>query len=112
MIATATSVLSAVAITLISGPAQIAYGQDDDVMEEVVVTGSRIRRNLDSVMFTDLQVRYNPSFADDAVTITLGLNNLFDEDPSLCDACGVIGLSNVVHDLPGTVGYVRFSYSP
>ena len=68
--------------------------------------------NLDSVMFTDLQVRYNPSFADDAVTITLGLNNLFDEDPSVCDACGVIGLSNVVHDLPGTVGYVRFSYSP
>jgi iron complex outermembrane receptor protein len=45
MLATATSVLSAVAITLISGPAQIAYGQDDDVMEEVVVTGSRIRRN-------------------------------------------------------------------
>ncbi len=68
--------------------------------------------NLDSVMFTDLRVSYNPSFADESMTITLGLNNIFDEDPSVCDACGVIGLSNVVHDLPGTVGYVRFSYSP
>jgi len=68
--------------------------------------------NLDSVMFTDLQLSYNPSFADESMTITFGLNNIFDEDPSVCDACGVIGLSNVVHDLPGTVGYVRFSYSP
>jgi iron complex outermembrane receptor protein len=68
--------------------------------------------NLDSVMFTDLRVSYNPSIANEAMTITLGINNVFDEDPSLCDACGVIGLSNVVHDLPGTVGYVRFTYRP
>jgi iron complex outermembrane receptor protein len=65
---------------------------------------------LDSALFTDLQVRYNPSFADEAVTIALGFNNLFDEDPSTCDACGVIGMSNVVHDLPGTVGYLRVTY--
>jgi iron complex outermembrane receptor protein len=66
--------------------------------------------NLDSVMFTDLQVSYNPSIVNDSIFITIGFNNLFDEDPSLCDACGVIGLSNVVHDLPGRVGYIRFSY--
>ena len=65
---------------------------------------------LDSALFTDLQVRYNPSFADEAVTIAIGFNNLFDEDPSTCDSCGVIGMSNVVHDLPGTVGYVRVTY--
>ena len=66
--------------------------------------------SLDSVMFTDLQVSYNPSIVNDSIFITIGFNNLFDEDPSLCDACGVIGLSNVVHDLPGRVGYIRFSY--
>ncbi len=65
---------------------------------------------LDSALFTDLQVRYNPSFADEPVTIAIGFNNLFDEDPSTCDACGVIGMSNVVHDLPVTVGYLRVTY--
>ncbi len=61
-------------------------------------------------MFTDLQVRYNPAFADDAMTIAIGLNNVFDEDPPVCFPCDVIGMSNVVHDLPGTVGYIRVTY--
>jgi iron complex outermembrane receptor protein len=66
--------------------------------------------NLDSVVFTDLQVSYNPSFVNESMVFTVGIGNLFDEDPSVCDACGVVGLSNVVHDLPGRVGYIRFSY--
>lgn len=66
--------------------------------------------NLDSATFTDLQVRYNPPILNDSIRLTLGFNNLLDEDPSVCDACGVIGLSNVVHDLPGRVTYLRFSY--
>ncbi|MDK1024806.1 MAG: TonB-dependent receptor [Gammaproteobacteria bacterium] len=66
--------------------------------------------NLDSVMFTDLQVRYNPRTANDGFTLTVGFNNVFDEDPPVCFPCGVIGLSTVSHDLPGRVGYLRFSY--
>ncbi|MFQ6005230.1 MAG: TonB-dependent receptor plug domain-containing protein [Woeseia sp.] len=65
---------------------------------------------LDSALFTDLQVRYNPAFLDDALTVAVGFNNLFDEDPPVCFPCGVIGLSTVSHDLPGTIGYVRVSY--
>jgi len=65
---------------------------------------------LDSAMFTDLRLSWNPNFADDALTFTLGLNNLLDEDPPLCDACGVIGMSPVSHDLPGRVGYLRVTY--
>jgi iron complex outermembrane receptor protein len=65
---------------------------------------------LDSVAFTDLRLSYNPGWSDDALTISVGLNNIFDEDPPVCDACGVIGMSPVSHDLPGTVGYVQVSY--
>ncbi len=86
--------------------ANLAFRWTDDMI--LPSTGSK----LDSVVFTDLQVRYNPAIAEDAFTIAVGFNNLFDEDPSTCDACGVIGLSNVVHDLPGTVGYVRVTYQP
>jgi iron complex outermembrane receptor protein len=65
---------------------------------------------LDSAMFTDLRLSWNPAMMNDALTISVGLNNLLDEDPPVCDACGVIGMSPVSHDLPGTVGYVRVTY--
>ena len=66
--------------------------------------------NLDSTMYTDLRASWNPDFMDDSVTITLGFNNVFDEDPPVCFPCGVIGLSTVSHDLPGRVGYLRFTW--
>ena len=47
---------------------------------------------------------------NDSWTATLGFNNVFDEDPPLCFPCGVIGMSTVVHDLPGRVAYVRIAY--
>ena len=65
---------------------------------------------IDSVMFTDLRASYNPPVFDDALTVSIGFNNLLDEDPSFCSACGVIGLSTVSHDLPGRVGYLRVTY--
>lgn len=65
---------------------------------------------LDSALFTDIRASYNPAFWDEALTITAGFNNVFDEDPSFCIACGVIGMSTVSHDLPGTVGYLRVTY--
>jgi iron complex outermembrane receptor protein len=55
-------------------------------------------------------VSYNPSFFGDGVSVTLGFNNVLDEDPPVCFPCGVIGMSTVVHDLPGRVGYLRVSY--
>ena len=83
--------------------ANLAFRWMDDMILEY---GSK----LDSAMFTDLQVRYNPEFMDDALTVAIGFNNLFDEDPPVCNPCGVIGLSTVSHDLPGTVGYIRVTY--
>jgi len=65
---------------------------------------------LDSVFFTDIRASYNPSWADDSMMITIGFNNVLDEDPPVCDACGIIGMSPVSHDLPGRVGYIRLSY--
>jgi iron complex outermembrane receptor protein len=65
---------------------------------------------VDSVMFTDIQVSYNRQFADQALSLTAGINNVLDEDPPVCFPCGVIGMSTVSHDLPGRVGYLRLSY--
>lgn len=65
---------------------------------------------LASKVFTDLQVRFNPSFSNDRMNFIIGANNIFDVDPAVCDSCGVINMSPVVHDLPGTVGYIRMVY--
>ena len=67
---------------------------------------------LDSVAFTDLRLSWNPEFADESMTFTVGFNNVLDEDPPVCQNCGVIGFNPVVHDIPGRVGYVRVSYQP
>ena len=65
---------------------------------------------VDSALFTDLRLSYTPESLGDNWTVSLGFNNLLDEDPPLCFPCGVIGMSLVVHDLPGRVGYLRISY--
>ncbi len=61
---------------------------------------------LDSILYADLLVRYLLPYGDDSTSVSFGINNLFDEDPSVCDACGVVSMSPF-HDLPGMVGYVR-----
>ena len=66
--------------------------------------------SVDSALFTDLRVAYRPDILNDGLTIALGFNNVLDEDPPICFPCGVIGMSQVVHDLPGRVGYLRVSY--
>lgn len=85
----------------------MAFRWVDDMITDKFGTDSQ---PLDSVMFTDLQVRYNPAILDDALTVAVGFNNLFDEDPPLCDPCGSTNMSLVAHDLPGTIGYIRVTY--
>ncbi len=65
---------------------------------------------VDSAMFTDLRLSYSPPLMGEGMTVTLGFNNVFDKDPPVCFPCGVIGMSQVVHDLPGRVGYLRLAY--
>lgn len=65
--------------------------------------------SVDSALFTDLRLAYTPAVADDAVTVAIGFNNLFDEDPPVFSP-STIGMSLVSHDLPGRVGYIRVTY--
>ena len=65
---------------------------------------------VDSVLYADLVLSYRPGAADDGWSVSLGFNNLFDENPPVCPGCGFTGMSQVVHDLPGRVGYLRVNY--
>ena len=63
---------------------------------------------LTSEVFTDLRIQYRAG-EEDKYIATLGANNIFDNDPAVCDSCGVINMSPVVHDIPGTVLYFKLS---
>ncbi len=66
---------------------------------------------LDSEVYTDARLSYSFDPDGEGISITIGANNLFDNDPSVClNTCGSVNMSPVVHDLPGTVGYVRVTY--
>ncbi len=67
--------------------------------------------NLDSRVFTDLLFNYRPPVKNDSVNIVFGINNALDEDPATCVACGVVGMSGVVHDLPGVMTYLRLVWA-
>lgn len=64
---------------------------------------------LDAVLFTDLRLSYTPKFGGGGLRVTLGFNNVLNEDPPVL-ATSTRGMSNVLHDLPGRVGYLRVSY--
>ena len=62
-------------------------------------------------LYTDISLGYTPGLNRNWTAI-VDFNNVLDEDPPLCFPCGVVGMSTVVHDLPGRVGYPRIAYRP
>jgi iron complex outermembrane receptor protein len=65
---------------------------------------------LDSVFYTDVQLRWSgPSFAD-RFNFALGVNNLFGKDTPGCITCESNNFSQTVHDIPGRYFYARASF--
>jgi iron complex outermembrane receptor protein len=65
---------------------------------------------MDSVFYTDLQLRWSgPSF-DDRFRFALGVNNLFDKKTPGCVTCESNNFSQAVHDIPGRYLYARVSF--
>ena len=65
---------------------------------------------IDSVFYTDLQLRFSgPSFGD-RFTFAVGVNNLFDKQTPGCVTCEANNFSQTVHDIPGRYFYARASF--
>ncbi|MES2449896.1 MAG: TonB-dependent receptor [Pseudomonadota bacterium] len=72
----------------------------------VEADGSR----LGSRLYGDVQVSYTPAFMKDRVTLTLGVNNVFNQDPPGCTSCTGPNYDPTTYDVPGQFGYARLSY--
>jgi iron complex outermembrane receptor protein len=65
---------------------------------------------LDSVFYTDLQLRWaGPSF-DDRFNFAIGVNNLFDKKTPGCITCESNNFSQTAHDIPGRYFYARVGF--
>ncbi|SDE24454.1 TonB-dependent receptor domain-containing protein [Kordiimonas lacus] len=65
---------------------------------------------LGSTFYTDLQVTYRPEWFDAQTSITLGVQNLLDQDPPLCTTCDLNNFDGTVHALPGRFFYGRVAF--
>ncbi|MDP9422583.1 MAG: TonB-dependent receptor [Pseudomonadota bacterium] len=64
---------------------------------------------LDSVFYTDAQLRWMPGFVDN-LGIALGVNNLFDVKAPGCITCETNNLAVSAHDVPGRYLYARVNF--
>jgi iron complex outermembrane receptor protein len=68
------------------------------------------RNKLPAQVYNDVQVTWTPAQFDNALNITAGVNNLFNNDPPECYSCALNGFNATTYDVPGIFGYVTASY--
>jgi iron complex outermembrane receptor protein len=63
---------------------------------------------LDSVVYTDVQASWSPAqWMDGGFTFTVGVNNLFNEEPPICFSCDLNSLDGTVYPIEGQFLYGR-----
>jgi iron complex outermembrane recepter protein len=60
-------------------------------------------------VYNDLQIIWAPEF-DHGLTVTAGVNNLFNRDPPTCFSCALNGFNPATYDVPGIFGYLSATY--
>jgi iron complex outermembrane receptor protein len=73
------------------------------------VTESANNNRLDRILYGDVQLGFTPGFLNDGVTITAGVNNVFNSGPPPCISCSGPNFDPTTYDIPGQFGYVRVS---
>ena len=65
---------------------------------------------LASRFYTDGQLQFRPDWLDNRLAFTIGVNNLFDQDPPSCISCSLNNYDPTTYDVPGRFGYLRLSF--
>jgi iron complex outermembrane recepter protein len=65
---------------------------------------------LDSVLYNDVQVRWNDAFSLKGLELAAGVNNLFGVEPPVCYSCTLNGYDAGTYDLPGVFWNIQAKY--
>ena len=60
--------------------------------------------------YTDVQLRFTPSFGGDRLGFAVGANNVFNTKAPGCVTCDINNFDPTVYDLPGRYYYARASF--
>ena len=91
----------------------------DDMTERcpAIATGENLCSNeangkneMSDVYYNDLQVTWTPDVTFGDITLQVGANNIFDEDPPECYSCALNGFDATIYDVPGVFYYARLVY--
>lgn len=67
-------------------------------------------KRLGSTFYGDVQISFTPAFLDRRTSFTIGVNNVFNQDPPACFSCTGPNYDPTTYDVPGQFGYARISY--
>ena len=70
------------------------------------VDGSRMK----PTFYGDVQLTYSPGWMEHRLTFTVGVNNVFNQDPPPCTSCTGPNFDPTTYDVPGQFGYLRIGY--
>jgi iron complex outermembrane receptor protein len=65
---------------------------------------------LGNTFYGDVQLSYTPSFLSERMTLTVGVNNVFNQDPPPCTSCTGPNYDPTTYDVPGQFGYFRIAF--
>ncbi|MFL6755804.1 MAG: TonB-dependent receptor domain-containing protein, partial [Sphingomicrobium sp.] len=60
--------------------------------------------------YGDFQINFTPDWLERRMLFTVGVNNVFDQDPPACYSCSLNNYDPTTYDVPGQFGYVRLQY--
>lgn len=63
-----------------------------------------------SRFYGDIQLRLTPGQFDRRFVLTLGVNNVFNNNPPACISCSLNNYDPTTYDVPGQFGYARITY--
>jgi iron complex outermembrane receptor protein len=65
---------------------------------------------MNSRFYSDVQLTFAAPWFENRAALTVGVNNVFNQDPPACDTCTGPNYDPTTYDVPGQFGYVRLTY--
>ncbi|MGV3769678.1 MAG: TonB-dependent receptor domain-containing protein [Sphingobium phenoxybenzoativorans] len=65
---------------------------------------------LNDRFYGDVQLIFSPAWMDHRTSLTVGVNNVFNQGPPPCVTCTGPNFDPTTYDIPGQFGYLRLSY--
>jgi iron complex outermembrane receptor protein len=79
----------------------------DNDLETLCTDPTRLLNEMDSRIYTDLQVSWTPPVFDRQLQVAIGINNLLDEDPPPCLSCDLNNYDGTLYPVPGRYFHAR-----